>query len=81
MGPSHRRIIFASLAMFITMLFVASPTRGQTPDAKPLTSEQLEQWVAPIALYPDDLLSQVFMASTYPLEVVETARWRVTIRR
>ncbi len=75
MGPSHRQIIFASLAMFITMLFVASPTRGQTPDAKPLTSEQLEQLVAPIALYPDDLLSQVLMASTYPLEVVEAARW------
>ena len=53
----------------------ASPTRAQTPDAKPLTSAQLEQLVAPIALYPDDLLSQVLMASTYPLEVVEAARW------
>jgi hypothetical protein len=37
--------------------------------------EELEQLVAPIALYPDALLAQVFMASTYPLEVVEAARW------
>ena len=31
--------------------------------------------VAPIALYPDELVSQVLMAATYPLEVVEAARW------
>src|SRR5438552_7205353 len=39
------------------------------------SAAQLEQLVAPIALYPDSLLSQVLMASTYPLEVVEAARW------
>jgi hypothetical protein len=37
--------------------------------------EEIEQLVAPIALYPDSLLSQIFMASTYPLEVVEASRW------
>ena len=31
--------------------------------------------LAPIALYPDSLLSQILMAATYPLEVVEAARW------
>jgi len=36
---------------------------------------QLDQMLAPIALYPDSLLSQVLMAATYPLEVVEAARW------
>ncbi len=36
---------------------------------------RLEQIVAPIALYPDSLLMQVLMASTYPLEVVEADRW------
>ena len=41
----------------------------------PLTQAQLEQLVAPIALYPDPLLAQILMASTYPLEVVEAARW------
>src|SRR5262245_446758 len=39
------------------------------------TTEQLQQIVAPVALYPDDVLSQVFMASTYPLEVVEADRY------
>ncbi len=42
---------------------------------KAVTSEKLEQLVAPIALYPDALLTQVLMASTYPLEIVEAARW------
>jgi uncharacterized membrane protein YgcG len=37
--------------------------------------EELEQLVAPIALYPDALLAQVLMASTYPMEVVFAARW------
>jgi hypothetical protein len=39
------------------------------------TQEDLDQMLAPIALYPDDLLSQVLMAATYPLEVVQAARW------
>ncbi|HYB65010.1 MAG TPA: DUF3300 domain-containing protein [Steroidobacteraceae bacterium] len=39
------------------------------------TSAQLEQLAAPIALYPDPLLSSILAASTYPLEVVEAARW------
>ena len=42
---------------------------------KPFTPEQLDQLLAPIALYPDALLSQTLMAATYPLEVVEAARW------
>ena len=39
------------------------------------SQEQLDQLLAPIALYPDTLLSQILMASTYPLEVVEADRW------
>lgn len=39
-----------------------------------LKSEELDQLVAPIALYPDTLLSQVLIASTYPLEIVEAER-------
>ena len=40
-----------------------------------LDAGQLDQLVAPIALYPDTLLAQVLMASTYPLEVVQADRW------
>lgn len=48
----------------------APATQGSTFDAA-----HLEQITAPIALYPDALLSQVLMASTYPLEIVEADRW------
>lgn len=47
---------------------------SQTQPA-PFKPEELEQIVAPIALYPDSLLAQIFMASTYPLEIVQAARW------
>jgi hypothetical protein len=40
-----------------------------------LGAAQLDALVAPIALYPDPLLSEVLMASTYPVEVVEASRW------
>ena len=39
------------------------------------TAAQLDQMLAPIALYPDALMAQILMAATYPLEVVEAARW------
>ena len=45
------------------------------PKSAPFKAEELEQIVAPIALYPDALLAQIFMASTYPLEIVQAARW------
>lgn len=38
-------------------------------------TEQLDALLAPIALYPDPLLTQILMASTYPLQIVEAARW------
>jgi hypothetical protein len=40
-----------------------------------LTPGRLDQLLAPIALYPDDLIVQILMAATYPLDVVEAARW------
>ncbi|HEY7037656.1 MAG TPA: DUF3300 domain-containing protein, partial [Methylomirabilota bacterium] len=45
------------------------------PQANPFTAEQLDQLTAPIALYPDQLIAQVLMAATYPLEVVQAARF------
>jgi hypothetical protein len=57
----------------------APPPDATSPATAPqppvFTPEQLDQMLAPIALYPDPLLSQILMASTYPLEVVEAARW------
>src|SRR6185503_12575323 len=53
----------------------AAPTPAK---AGTFSQEELEQMAAPIALYPDPLLAQVLMASTYPLEIVEAARWKTT---
>src|SRR5271169_1365870 len=50
----------------------AAPTEQA---AAKLPPEQLDSLVAPIALYPDPLLSQVLVASTYPLEVVQLQQW------
>src|ERR1700686_3832358 len=45
------------------------------PPNQVLTPDQLDDLVAPIALYPDPLLSQILVASTYPLEVVQAYQW------
>jgi hypothetical protein len=60
-------VFFISLSISLTA--VAQPARA------PLAPEQLDTLVAPIALYPDPLLSQVLAASTYPLELVEAQQW------
>lgn len=49
---------------------------SQATSEKTFSVEQLDQMLAPIALYPDELLANVLMASTYPLDVVQAARWR-----
>src|SRR5215470_14036666 len=46
---------------------------GDAPKLK--SADQLDSLVAPLALYPDPLLGQVLAASTYPLEIVQAARW------
>jgi hypothetical protein len=52
-------------------------TSAPAANAPPaLSVGELESLLAPIALYPDALVSQMLMASTYPLEIVEAARWR-----
>ncbi|HEV8445015.1 MAG TPA: DUF3300 domain-containing protein, partial [Steroidobacteraceae bacterium] len=58
----------------------STPTPAATAPAAdnrtpPFKKEELEQILAPVALYPDALLAQIFMASTYPLEIVQAERW------
>ena len=52
----------------------ADPQQPAPPPA-PLNPQQLQNLVAPIALYPDTLLSEILVASTYPIEVVEAQQW------
>jgi len=61
-----------------TATITAVPTPAATTtatDSDAFDAAQLEQLVAPIALYPDALLMQILMAATYPLEIVEADRW------
>ena len=72
-----RSLILCLLAASL-LLTGAARAQGSTPaagDPPPLTAQELDSLLAPIALYPDALLSQILMASTYPLEVVSAARW------
>ncbi len=65
------------LAAFLLALAGAVPAVAHadvTPESL-YTQAELDQMLAPIALYPDELLAQVLMAATYPLEVVQAARW------
>jgi len=75
-------IAIASFALSALALPALAQSEAPKPqDAKPaaadatFSAEQLEQIVAPIALHPDSLLSQILMASTYPLEIVQAYRW------
>lgn len=79
------------IAIAVALAFVSAPTPGfaqaatqpatmvtatTAPKASaPATQEELDRLLAPVALFPDPLLAQVLMASTYPLEVVMAARW------
>ena len=63
--------------VFICMTLVVPPysyPQG-SPSPPVFKAEELEQILAPVALYPDSLLTQILMASTYPLEIVQADRW------
>jgi len=68
---------FMRVFMVIAALFLTAPqwSFAQEEAKAGLKKDQLAQLVAPIALYPDTLLSQILMASTYPLEIVQADRW------
>lgn len=75
---------FIALMVLFTLvaLSLLSNVRAQQSDGVEIVEElqldqaALDQILAPIALYPDALLSQILVASTYPLEVVQATRWR-----
>jgi hypothetical protein len=77
------RSVLLALAMMVATAAGAVAQQATTPpppsppppEQALLKPEQLEALVAPIALYPDELLANVLAASTYPLEVVQADRW------
>jgi hypothetical protein len=66
-------------ALFVAMLLLfAAQVRAADPPK--FTVEQLDQMLAPIALFPDALLAQVLMATTYPKDVAEAVQWALANR-
>jgi hypothetical protein len=63
------RVLVLGLLLMCALLPVAHA------QDQPFKDEELDQMLAPIALYPDSLLSQILMASTYPADVKEAAEW------
>ncbi|MCX5806109.1 MAG: DUF3300 domain-containing protein [Proteobacteria bacterium] len=71
------------ILIWVLVLLTAAPPGvfAQSSGVPPVfRQEQLDQILAPIALYPDSLLVQVLMAATYPIEVVEANRWATANR-
>ncbi|MCW3055871.1 MAG: hypothetical protein JWN14_5041, partial [Chthonomonadales bacterium] len=57
------------------LAYQADPTSPSLVQDAVQTPQQLQQLVAPIALYPDALIAQILAGSTYPTQVVEANRW------
>jgi hypothetical protein len=64
-----------ALAVVLAQAPPQQPTAAATEPAPKIPDAQLDSLVAPIALYPDPLLSQTLVASTYPLEIVQLQQW------
>lgn len=65
------------VALIMAVTFATAPISAQEATSQStFKTEELDQMLAPIALYPDDVLANVLTASTYPLELVQAARWR-----
>ena len=73
-----RQLLLTLLIVLPFGVAAQSPTpqpAAPAPSQQLLKPEELDALLAPIALYPDTLLSLILMASTYPLEVVQAERW------
>jgi hypothetical protein len=64
----------ALIGLLVVLMAVPAPVFAQN-NIPVFRQEELDQILAPIALYPDSLLAQILMASTYPIEVVQADRW------
>lgn len=62
-------------AMLTALLFALSALAPAAADERTYSSAELQQLLAPIALHPDGVLSNILIASTFPLQVVQAARW------
>jgi hypothetical protein len=69
------RVVAAVIVAFAGSHSLSAAPQQKAPANAPMSAAQLDQLVAPIALYPDPLVAQILIAATYPLEIVEADRW------
>lgn len=73
---ARAKVVLTSLLVLLLSGSIAlAQEYAPSPGRWAFAQQELDQMLAPIALYPDALLSQILMASTYPVEIVEAARW------
>ena len=63
------------IALFLMSLSTGLMAAADDQEIEPFSDAELEQILAPIALYPDTVLSHILVAATYPLEVIQAERW------
>jgi hypothetical protein len=86
-GEGHMKFLQQGMAVFVSLCLLltgvpkgfasqADPSVSSSPpQAAQQSTEQLQQLVAPIALYPDALIAQILAAATYPDQIVEAEKW------
>ena len=67
--------VVLTLLTVIPLLTVVPASHAAEPQTVEFSQAELDQMLAPVALYPDALLSQVLIAATYPLEIIQDDRW------
>src|SRR5271169_7113652 len=63
------------IALHLPLMQAAMAQQPEPANPPAFKPEQLDQLLAPIALYPDELIAQILTAATYPLEIVMASRW------
>jgi hypothetical protein len=69
------RVFAAAIALNLVVIQAAVAQQPEPAPPPPFKPQELQQLLAPIALYPDELIAQILTAATYPLEIVMAARW------
>src|SRR5215831_9292931 len=80
MAKTRIPVVLCAVLLIAPQSYIFAQQPQQQPIRQPastgvLSTEQLDSLVAPLALYPDPILSQVLVASTYPLQIVQAERW------
>lgn len=81
MKSTHKMAFIYALALVLSISLAIQFASAQTNDGSDsaeivLDEDELDRVLAPIALYPDTLLTHILVASTYPMDVIRAARWR-----